>query len=42
VEDLGKRYRLGGAVGGYRTLRDSLVSRLGRLRPGGGDDPSTV
>jgi lipopolysaccharide transport system ATP-binding protein len=39
VEDLGKRYRLGGAVGGYRTLRDSLVSRLGRLRPGGVEDP---
>ena len=39
VEDLGKRYRLGGAAGGYRTLRDSLVSRLGRLRPSGLDDP---
>ena len=39
VEDLGKRYRLGGAAGGYRTLRDSLVSRLGRQRPGGAEDP---
>ena len=40
VEDLGKRYRLGGSAGGYRTLRDSLVSRLGRLRPGGPEDPN--
>jgi lipopolysaccharide transport system ATP-binding protein len=39
VEDLGKRYRLGGAAGGYRTLRDSLVSRLGRRRPGVAEDP---
>jgi lipopolysaccharide transport system ATP-binding protein len=34
VEDLGKLYRLGTASGGYRTLRDSLVSGLRRLRPG--------
>ena len=39
VEDLGKRYRLGGAAGGYRTLRDSLVSRLGRQRFGVAEDP---
>jgi lipopolysaccharide transport system ATP-binding protein len=30
--DLGKRYRLGASVGGYRTLRDSLVSGLRRRR----------
>ncbi|HJX39987.1 MAG TPA: polysaccharide ABC transporter ATP-binding protein, partial [Anaerolineales bacterium] len=39
VEDLGKRYRLGGAAGGYRTLRDSLVSRLGRQRAVVAEDP---
>jgi len=36
VEELGKRYRLGGTPGGYQTLRDvlaSLFSRLGRRKP---------
>lgn len=36
VTDLGKRYRLGGGGGGYRTLRDSLVGaaeRVVRRRP---------
>jgi lipopolysaccharide transport system ATP-binding protein len=32
VVDLGKRYRLGAAVGGYRTLRESLASGLRRRR----------
>ncbi len=31
VEDLGKRYRIGGMPSGYRTLRDALVSSLRRL-----------
>jgi lipopolysaccharide transport system ATP-binding protein len=36
VEDLGKRYRLGGMPGGYQTLRDaiaSMVVRIGRRTP---------
>jgi lipopolysaccharide transport system ATP-binding protein len=36
VEELGKRYRIGGMPGGYQTLRDSLAllgSRLRRRRP---------
>ena len=32
VEDLGKRYRIGGLPSGYRTLRDALASSLRRLR----------
>ncbi len=31
VEDLGKRYRIGGMPSGYRTLRDALASSLRRL-----------
>jgi lipopolysaccharide transport system ATP-binding protein len=31
VEDLGKRYRIGGMPSGYRTLRDALASGLRRL-----------
>ena len=31
VEDLGKRYRIGGKPSGYRTLRAALVSSLRRL-----------
>ena len=31
VEDLGKRYRIGGMPSGYRTLRDALISSLRRL-----------
>ncbi len=31
VEDLGKRYRIGGKPSGYRTLRDALVRSLRRL-----------
>lgn len=31
VDDLGKRYRIGGMPSGYRTLRDALASGLRRL-----------
>jgi lipopolysaccharide transport system ATP-binding protein len=31
VEDLGKRYRIGGMPSGYRTLRDTLASSIRRL-----------
>ena len=31
VEDLGKRYRIGGMPSGYRTIRDALASSLRRL-----------
>jgi lipopolysaccharide transport system ATP-binding protein len=31
VEDLGKRYRIGGLPSGYRTLRDALASSVRRL-----------
>ncbi len=31
VEDLGKRYRIGGMPSGYRTLRDALASSMRRL-----------
>ncbi len=31
VEDLGKRYRIGGMPSGYRTLRDALASSVRRL-----------
>ena len=31
VDDLGKRYRIGGMPSGYRTLRDGLASSLRRL-----------
>jgi lipopolysaccharide transport system ATP-binding protein len=31
VDDLGKRYRIGGMPSGYRTLRDALASSLRRL-----------
>jgi len=31
VEDLGKRYQIGGMPSGYRTLRDALASSLRRL-----------
>ena len=34
AENLGKQYRIGASVGGYRTLRDSLVDGLERLRRG--------
>ena len=33
VRGLGKKYRLGASVSGYRTLRESLASRLSRRRP---------
>ncbi len=34
LEDLGKQYRIGGMPSGYRTLRDALMSGLGRLIAG--------
>lgn len=33
VRGLGKKYRLGASVSGYRTLRESLAPRLSRKRP---------
>ena len=40
VEDLGKRYRIGGMPSGYRTLRDALASSMRRLSRRG-SPPST-
>ncbi len=43
VRDLGKQYRIGGRPSGYRTLRDAIAGRIGRLgRHGGESDQNMI